>query len=390
MPAFRNLKTRRSSGRIWNKDPIVYDENGWEIPPIHCGQQTIPSPHSTATSPSTAPADSDFETEKLPTRKSKGKCKASTDPNHVPRPKNAFIFFRSHYYQTQGGSDQNQISVAAGKAWKALGDEEKLPFQKMAEQEKREHQAKFPHYTYAPGSKACSAKRKTSGKKKTQPSAKKLLVSHPPARALSRRASRTITRTVPRALSPRIQAPITTILHPSPIPLPTPPMFPLTDEGSPTLGEIFSADWAFVATSDIPHLELSPAKTVNDLGVDYSLRPSSYNDESLFQPHRVPMTVEGFFAETLNYDYAVDCYPYLESSGIDWSTFNTTANGYNSPQITGPSYSDYLHAANAVAHCNTFTPEVPMAYYPNSQSPNLINPNIDVDEINRFINLCHP
>ncbi|KAF8068771.1 hypothetical protein FPV67DRAFT_1668842 [Lyophyllum atratum] len=339
MPAFRNLKTRRSSGRIWNKVPIAYDEQGWETLPamIDYTRNDISSPHSTATSPSATSADSDFENHPVPSRKSKGKGKAANPSNadYVPRPKNAFILYRSHFYQTLGGNDQNQISVAAGKAWKALCDEEKLPFQLMAEKEKRDHQLKFPHYTYAPGCKGPSSKRKAAGKKKSQPSVKKTLVPKPIR--VSHRASRILASPLTRNLSPL-----------SDIALPTLPQVPhiLSDAPEPTfhikreeiLAEpesLFTPGWSFVPTSEIPPLELSPVKTEKDTHADFSsVRPSSYDlIDDQFRPHTagVPRTVEDFLAGETQVELY---YNYVDLPDVGPSPLHT-------PEAASPSYPDW-------------------------------------------------
>ena len=77
---------------------------------------------------------------------------------HIPRPRNAFIIFRSHYYMrakaTQTGINQNSLSCAAASAWKALSDEEKRPYRRQAEEEKLIHYRKHPNYVYTPVNKA--------------------------------------------------------------------------------------------------------------------------------------------------------------------------------------------------------------------------------------------
>jgi hypothetical protein len=71
----------------------------------------------------------------------------------IPRPCNRFILFRRAWYQTYGlkfkesGAD---LSKAAGRAWRLLSDQEKLFWTARAEEEKREHQRKYPGYKYQP------------------------------------------------------------------------------------------------------------------------------------------------------------------------------------------------------------------------------------------------
>ncbi|KAG6831411.1 hypothetical protein H0H87_005232 [Tephrocybe sp. NHM501043] len=338
MPAFRNLKTRRSSGRIWNMAPIAYDgsslftsltivfrrinnaaENGWQIPnntePAVPSHTYMASPHSSATSPSVASVDSDFE---APARKNKGKSKVihSSDPDYIPRPKNAFIFFRSYFYQTLGGSDQNQISVAAGKAWKALSQTEKAPFQLMADREKREHQDKFPNYTYAPGLKSENSKRKKSAakKKKTQLSTKTSLIPQP-AQVNPRRLSR-------MKVEPPSPKTLTSLIPILSLPSPnvtehtgTTPNFTNDDtlRSHPGLTANWSFPTAFVPTSEIPPLELSPAKSEQEDGKDTgslasSLRPPNFDiSNEPFCHEAAPVTISTFFnpppLPDLNYDY---------------------------------------------------------------------------------------
>ncbi|KAK0458463.1 uncharacterized protein EV420DRAFT_356824 [Desarmillaria tabescens] len=71
---------------------------------------------------------------------------------HIPRPRNAFIFFRSHYLRLHKEEDnQNVISCAAGEAWHALSAEEKEPFRELAKKEKERYEEDYPGYSYSPG-----------------------------------------------------------------------------------------------------------------------------------------------------------------------------------------------------------------------------------------------
>lgn len=103
---------------------------------------------------------------------------------HIPRPRNAFIIFRSHYYMrakaTQTGINQNSLSCAAASAWKALSDEEKRPYRRQAEEEKLIHYRKHPNYVYTPVNKAL---------KRAQKKARLAACRRQSARSLTRRAS---------------------------------------------------------------------------------------------------------------------------------------------------------------------------------------------------------
>ena len=110
---------------------------------------------------------------------------------HVPRPRNAFIIFRSHYYMrakaTQTGINQNSLSCAAASAWKALSDEEKRPYRRQAEEEKLIHYRKHPNYVYTPVNKAV---------KRAQKKARLAACRRPPPQklrsSLTRRAARSV------------------------------------------------------------------------------------------------------------------------------------------------------------------------------------------------------
>ena len=83
-------------------------------------------------------------------------CKSSTD-RKIPRPKNAFILFRSaHSAQITrevGKSNQN-ISKKAGELWTQASPSTKAKFFKLAEREKEQHAIDHPDYHYKPGRKA--------------------------------------------------------------------------------------------------------------------------------------------------------------------------------------------------------------------------------------------
>ncbi|EJT98280.1 hypothetical protein DACRYDRAFT_24732 [Dacryopinax primogenitus] len=77
------------------------------------------------------------------------------DGEHVPRPRNAFIFFRSHLINSGTiphslEPDHRNLSRIAGEMWKKLTAKEREPFNKMADDEKAEHKKKYPNYRYAP------------------------------------------------------------------------------------------------------------------------------------------------------------------------------------------------------------------------------------------------
>ncbi|KAF8903345.1 hypothetical protein CPB84DRAFT_1746282 [Gymnopilus junonius] len=75
------------------------------------------------------------------------------DPNYIPRPRNAFILFRSFFTNFFNGSvqlKQNALSVVAAKVWEVMLEDDKQIFRDRAREEKELHKKRFPNYVYAP------------------------------------------------------------------------------------------------------------------------------------------------------------------------------------------------------------------------------------------------
>jgi hypothetical protein len=81
-------------------------------------------------------------------RKRKTKSK---DPNHISRPMNPFILFRSHLAQLNPGMDQREFSKLAGEFWENMKqDGRDKEWIEKAEEEKKKHKAAHPGYRYQP------------------------------------------------------------------------------------------------------------------------------------------------------------------------------------------------------------------------------------------------
>ena len=108
------------------------------------------------------PSDQKLDTSRHPSpRESHGRRR---EPGHIPRPRNAFIFFRSSYvsgHKSAGEGQQNELSKQAGKVWNKMTEEEKRPFFACANDEKKWHQTTYPNYTYCPGTGAGRRKGRT-------------------------------------------------------------------------------------------------------------------------------------------------------------------------------------------------------------------------------------
>lgn len=90
----------------------------------------------------------------------------------IKRPRNAFIFFRSHVNSlpdTDWKSDQNGLSRRAAEIWAQMNMEEKRPFFKMAEDESMWYAENFPDYAFKDNmnkQRASKKSRKTASQKK--------------------------------------------------------------------------------------------------------------------------------------------------------------------------------------------------------------------------------
>ncbi|KAF7290601.1 HMG box domain-containing protein [Mycena indigotica] len=118
------------------------------------------APLPTASSSSALPPKAPTPTET--TTATPGRAVASTKKQatgHIPRPKNAFILFRSEYARKQQltsatsnveRENQNDLSRSVGKVWRAMTDAERAPWHVLADEEKKRHAAQYPGYKYAP------------------------------------------------------------------------------------------------------------------------------------------------------------------------------------------------------------------------------------------------
>lgn len=83
------------------------------------------------------------------------KCTCKSNPNRIPRPRNAFILFRQKYHQlvldelTEAKTNP-EVSRELGRRWRALSPEERDHWNGLAEEEKKNHARKYPNYRYTP------------------------------------------------------------------------------------------------------------------------------------------------------------------------------------------------------------------------------------------------
>ena len=75
--------------------------------------------------------------------------------NHIPRPPNAFILFRSSFIKSQHVSTEvetnhSTLSKIIGLTWQSLPDEERQIWHTKAKEALDEHKRKFPKYAFRP------------------------------------------------------------------------------------------------------------------------------------------------------------------------------------------------------------------------------------------------
>uniref|UniRef100_V5E5I4 HMG box domain-containing protein n=3 Tax=Kalmanozyma brasiliensis (strain GHG001) TaxID=1365824 RepID=V5E5I4_KALBG len=100
--------------------------------------------------------DANLEQKPLPPSKRPGVSHArKTPPNHIKRPRNAYILFRSHTVSQklipkEVEHDHRNISRIIAHMWKSLAPEDRAYYEKMAKDEKERHKQLFPDYRYQP------------------------------------------------------------------------------------------------------------------------------------------------------------------------------------------------------------------------------------------------
>ncbi|KAH9478339.1 Transcription factor Sox-10 [Psilocybe cubensis] len=176
MPAFRNVAPNRHSGRLGKHIPVIYDKDGWQVPDHEVKVESLDDACPRALKqedPLPQPLldplpDVDATAALLPARRNSHTRRR--EPGHIPRPRNAFIFFRSAYISrnaANGEGQQNELSKHAAKVWNKMSDEDRRPYCELAAIEKQEHYLKHPDYVYSPGRSSGKGKPKAANPRKT-------------------------------------------------------------------------------------------------------------------------------------------------------------------------------------------------------------------------------
>lgn len=76
---------------------------------------------------------------------------------HIPRPPNAFMLYRSNMLKNRGNADpekrQQNLSRIAGQLWREMSDEDRTVWHEKAAEVHAAHYAKYPHYKFKPNRK---------------------------------------------------------------------------------------------------------------------------------------------------------------------------------------------------------------------------------------------
>ncbi|KAJ6586418.1 hypothetical protein DFH09DRAFT_977980, partial [Mycena vulgaris] len=158
MPVVRSVIPYRKSRRLRQTDPKHYQEDDdlWE------------TYDETLLAPVTIKSEPDASYEDTP---SLNPVPIPSEVTHIPRPRNAFICFRSAYVKAEkrvsarpGSLDQTVMSRGAADVWRGMDDTARFPYIRMAQEEKAEHALKYPNYRYSPGSANGAAKKSRRSK----------------------------------------------------------------------------------------------------------------------------------------------------------------------------------------------------------------------------------
>lgn len=101
---------------------------------------------------STFPSSAELASMPIPPSRGTSRNKS---PNHVPRPRNAFMLFRSAFAAAQKIStniehDNRHITRIIAHCWNRLSEADKQVWRDKAAAEKAQHTAKYPNYRFSP------------------------------------------------------------------------------------------------------------------------------------------------------------------------------------------------------------------------------------------------
>lgn len=186
---------------------------------------------------------------------------------HIPRPANAFLFFRSamwaeHKFERDAVRDHREVSRMAGRSWRKLVEEEREPYRQLANKAKTLHTKLYPGYKYAPVPRTKTGKKKARRDAKSKGRRSKTLAEHL-YRGLEDeefKEALKMNMTDKPSASTSCRRKVSTAYAGSRAPA-QPPTSPVVKSETMTSPELSSSHddepEGFVPTSEIPHLSLS-------------------------------------------------------------------------------------------------------------------------------------
>lgn len=141
----------------------VFDEVIMFSPISTSSSLTTPSP-SVQSDPLPPPFPSSTALAAMPIPPSRASPR-NKNPNHIPRPRNAFMLFRSAFAAAQKISaniehDNRHITRVIAHCWNSLSEVEKQIWRDKAAAEKVQHAEQYPHYRFRPIGRAKKPKKR--------------------------------------------------------------------------------------------------------------------------------------------------------------------------------------------------------------------------------------
>ncbi|KAG6333284.1 hypothetical protein ID866_5802 [Astraeus odoratus] len=133
---------------------VVYAPSPTSSPTSSCQSSPSPAVGSNVLPDSSSTFPSSADLANMPVPPSRGTSR-NKSPYHIPRPRNAFMLFRSAFSATQKITtniehDNRHITRIIAHCWNRLPEEEKQVWRDKAAAEKADHAAKYPNYRFTP------------------------------------------------------------------------------------------------------------------------------------------------------------------------------------------------------------------------------------------------
>ncbi|KAK0455330.1 uncharacterized protein EV420DRAFT_1644969 [Desarmillaria tabescens] len=243
MPPVRPVTVRRSR-RLSMQVPVKYDDDGWESGDVAMGLIDAVATHSPASPPAS----------QTPTRR-------------APRSPNAFLQFRSTYWQGNKRERNNRnVSRICGILWNAMSAEERSVYEEMAAVARADHKLKYPHFNYRPVRRDKKPRTRRHRNYKEEDKCRKI------AMLFRKDIEGTV---IEKEEEVKTKELVCTIPSPTPPVIANEERAPTPDHATPTAKK--EEEETFVPTSAMPPLDLKvSAADKDEFAFDSSVQPPSY------------------------------------------------------------------------------------------------------------------